>query len=259
MMTEGKKSKIDDQLLLRGAWRPVTDRILFARATPERIFDVIVNGARGQRVLADYGSPLVASDVPPGALPDRLSAILPLNSTESRHYLLLATANPEWTAIFGSWWRWFDAHSEMMWISRQGIETVYISETPHRPQPREGFPSYGHRFIQAFDQIPGDLPLANGRAIIVGAIGTSRWELSGDPELPFRVGMVWDPEAPRIRNKFTHEHLVEMARRYGLRPFDEDFYPTTAKAILIRRTDPLPADQHEVTLAQAQGLEPTDW
>lgn len=251
-----RSSADDDQHLLGGAWRPITDKMLFARATPQRIVDVILNGVRGRRVIELYGTPLVASSVSPGPLADRLSAILPLSKVEDRKYLLIATENPEWTVMLGSWWAGFDAFSEMMWISDQGIETVYIGEVPHRPRPRAGIASYGYRFIQSFDDPSGEEPLAKAHAIGVGATSASRWEITGDPEFPCRVGLAWDPEAPRVRDRFTHEHLVEMARRYGLRPFDEDFYPPTSEAVLIERTDPVPENQTPVTLAQAQGLEP---
>lgn len=80
-------------------------------------------------------------------------------------------------------------------------------------------PTYGHHFIQTYeDPTTGEDAFENGHAILLSSTGSRRWELSGNPEEPFKVGLVWDPDAPAVQDRFTHEHLVATAEQFELHP-----------------------------------------
>lgn len=78
------------------------------------------------------------------------------------------------------------------------------------------------------------------------------------PNKPFPVPVVWDPDARRVPDKFTHEHLAASAAAFGLRPFDEDFYAPDGRGIIVERTGPMEPGTRTYTLAQARGEEPSD-
>ena len=101
---------------------------------------------------------------------------------------------------------------------------------------------------------PGD---AVGRTLGVRAINRRQWEVAGGTG-EFPVGNVWRPDAIRVSDRFTHEHLLQMAERFGLHPFDEDFYAPDRTGIIVERTDPVDGEQRLTTLAQARGEEPLE-
>lgn len=246
----------DPELLLDGEWRPITGTVLFAHSTAAQVVNELINGVRGRFVLDRYGFPLSSREMASGPLPERLRALLPLDLVEDSRYLVMNTANPEWCAIFGSRWRSLDGHSELVWLASGGIESVLISDVPHRPNSAPPNKSYGVRKLETYELVPGADHLAHPHAVVVRATGARGWEAYIDPEHPFPVGLVWDPQAKRTQDRFRHEHLDEMARRYGLRPFDDDFYPAEGDAHLVFRTDPEAYEKATVTLEQARGIEP---
>ena len=148
--------------------------------------------------------------------------------------------------------------SPMLWLRAGSIETVSVTEIPHRPRLPGLRASYGSRKLATYEIIPSDPPTSRGHVVSVKYLESGRWGLNADPDDPFPVGLVYDPHARRVQDRFSHEHLLEMTRRYGLRPFDEDFYPPDGDAYLIERTDPLTPRDVPISLAQAQGLEPLD-
>lgn len=247
---------IDPEALLGGRWRPTTESILFANAPAARVVDEFLHGVRGRHVMNEFHSPLKATEVPHGTLDDRFNTLLPFDRVESRRLLVLATANPQWSAIFGSGWRGLDGISPLSWLTVGGIQGVLIEDAPHRPRAAPPNGSYGIRRMQTYELVPGADKTAHPHAIVARAESARKWEVRANPDDPFPVGIVWDPDAKRIQDRFTHAHLVEMARRYGLRPFDEDFYPVNGDAFLVSRTDEDPLDSTRLTMEQARGLEP---
>ena len=254
MSREASPVQLDAHLLLGGAWRPVTNTIMFARASASRVANELINGVRGAAVLSRFGYPLRSTRVPAGELRTRLSRLLPLDPIESRRILIVATANQEWCSWFESHWRGLDTFSPMLWMAGAQIETVAVTEIPHRPRLPGWRASYGARKITTYENGSS----ARGRALAVQALSANKWGMIIDPDNPFTVGSVYDLTARRVQDRFSHEHLLEMTRRYGLRPFDEDFYPPDGDAYLIERTDPLTPRDVPISLAQAQGLEPLD-
>lgn len=250
---------IDPYLLLGGNWRPITDTVLFANAPAAQVVDAFLTGLKGWYAREMNGSPLAVTTIPHGSLGGRLENLLPLDSAQDRKVLVTDTANPQWSAIFGSLWVGLDGGHELVSLAKSGIESVLISSRPHRPRAAPPNASYGFREIATYELVPGAEPTAHPHSIRMRAENSRRFEIDGNPEIPFPIGTVWDPTARKVQDRFTHEHLVEMAARYGLRPFDDDFYPEDADTYLVSRTDPDEKEYKGRSLAQARGIEPVPW
>ena len=242
-------------LLLGGLWLPVTGCVLFVNASAERCADTLLNGVRGQHVREYYGHALRVRPVKARSLDGLLRALLPLDASTPRRYLLLPTANSEWTAMFDSVWRGQDPQSPMVWFAVAGIESVSVVDIPHTydyPSDR-GF--YGARKLEMYELAPDGEAI--GHSLGVRTVNTRQWEVV-EPSRPFPVGNIWDPMAKRIPDRFTHEHLVEMTGLFGLWPFDEDFYAPDGQGLIVERTDPVQPDEVTYTLGQARREEPVD-
>lgn len=147
--------KIEPTLLLGGTWRPITNAVLFANAPAERVADEFLNGVRGRHVSRSLGSPLAVQKVPHGRLDERLQSLLPLDVIEDRRLLGLDTANPQWSAVFGSRWRSLAGQSPLGWLAAGGIECVLIEEEAHRPSASPPNQSFGIRKMETFEIVPG--------------------------------------------------------------------------------------------------------
>lgn len=236
------------RLLLGGAWLPVTATILFVHAPVDKCVRTLLGG-RGEHVRKTYGKPLVPKRVS-GSLPELLANLVPLDSIEDRRYLFLPTADAAWTAMFGSTWRGFDPHSAMSWFATARIESVMIRDIPNTYDYALDKGFYGERKIESYEIPTQGEPI--GHSLGVRVSEPRKWELVS-PSAEFRVGNVWNPEAKRIPDRFTHDHLGEMAERFGLRPFDESFYAPQQSGVLVSRTDPPGPDERLISLAEARG------
>ncbi len=244
-----------DNLLLAGAWLPVTAAVLFANASAERCADAFVNGVRGSAVVRLYGSPLKSTRVTSSSLEGILSSLLPLELGNSRRNLIVPTANAEWSAIFDSTWRGQDPQSAMTWLTVSGIESVSVTDIPYTRGGDSGLGLFGVRKIEMYELDANGERI--GHSLGVRMVSERRWEVV-QPSGEFPVGNVWDPTARRVSERFTHSHLVKMTARFGLRPFDDDFYAPDGEAILVERTDPIPADEVTFTLDKARYRALTD-
>ncbi|GGL05298.1 hypothetical protein GCM10007382_26510 [Salinibacterium xinjiangense] len=248
-MTERSSDKYASRLLLEGEWLPVTSTILFIHAPVEHCVETLVSGVRGVHVRREFGKPLVPETVS-GSLPALLANLVPLDSSQDRRNLLLATADASWTAMFGSNWRGFDPHSAMSWFGAARIETVAISGIPNAYESALDKGFYGERKIESYEIPSEGEPV--GQSLGVRMSEPRKWELVS-PSASFRVGNVWNPAAKRITDRFTHDHLSEMANRYGLRPFDADFFAPEGSGVLVSRTDAPQPDESLISLAIARG------
>jgi len=218
-------------------------------AALDQCIDTIVRGVRGDHVRRTFGKPLKAKPVL-GDFPEFLANLVPLDSVDDRRNLFLPTADANWTAMFGSTWRGFDPHSAMSWFAVAGIESVQITDIPNTYDYALDKGFYGERKIESYEiPIEGE-PI--GHSLGVRVSEPRKWELVS-PSASFRVGNVWNPEAKRIPDRFTHDHLSEMASRYGLRPFDEDFFAPQGRGVIVARTDlPMP-EERLMSLAESRG------
>ena len=237
----------ENKLLLRDTWAPVTTTMFFARASAADAAEALISSARGQYVFTSTGRPLIATPVRGDTLPALLEHLLPLDGAGARKYLFLPTANAEWTAVFDS------AHSvsggeasAAGWLANYGVECVRISNSPSRRAYPNRHGSYPERGIAHFEPRPGERPDVH-------------WTRTGRDEREWyfvegnlRVGTASSPEQ-RGGKKFTHEHLAELALRFGLRPFDDSYYSPDGTGVLVVHTDPPDQYYRAFSLAQARG------
>lgn len=238
----------EDKLLLRNAWAPVTTTMFFARSPVAAAAQALIASARGRFVLESTGKPLVAAPVRGASLGVLLEHLLPLDRGSARKYLFLQTANPEWTAVFDSVFSVIGGEAGAAgWVAATGVEVVTISDSADRRRYPNRHGAEAYRSITNFEPRAGERPdvhwTRTGR-------GEGAWYFV---EGNLRVGTASDPTA-RGGKKFTHEHLVELAARFGLRPFDEDFYAPAGSGVLVTHTDP--SELGSYSLAQARGEEP---
>ncbi len=143
----------------------------------------------------------------------------------------------------------------MTWLGMDGVESVSVTDVPHSVTSSSNRGFYGVRKIEMYELGIGDGPI--GHSPGVRTASSRKWEVI-EPNGSFPIGNVWDPPARRVQNRFTHEHLVEMTGRFGLRRFDRDFYAPEGVGLMLERTDPVQSYQRTFTLAQARGEEPVD-
>lgn len=241
----------EKDLLLEGRWHPVTACVVFIRASLERAVDELANGIHGNYVKENLGAHLMRSDVS-GSLEKLLSTLLPLE-VEGRHFLFTHTGNPNWTAMFDSSARGMDPTSPLLWFSAGGLEVLAFDCKLKRSRTADRLGSHGIRRIQMFAVSPSGEP--SRHLLGVRGAGSGWVELTGTAELP--TGNVWAPDASRVGDRFTLEHMRETAARLGLAPFDEHFYAPDGRGVLVQRSGEADPSEPRFTLAQARGEEPS--
>ena len=235
----------EEKLLLRNSWAPVTTTMFFARAPAAAAARALVTSVRGRYLLESTGKPLVARDVRGDSLEGLLQHLLPLDGGDTHKYLFLQTANPEWTAVFDSAFSVIGGEAgAALWVAMNGVECVTVSDSGDRRDYPNRHGSWAHRSITNFEPRAGERPDVH-------------WTRTGRDERAWyfvegnlRVGTASEPTA-RGGKKFTHEHLAELTSRFGLRPFDEDFYAPNGVGVLV--THPDPSTFRTYSLAQARG------
>jgi len=240
----------EKHLLLGGVWLPVTSVIVFANASVE----ACVAGLESIRRI-DGDVLFTSRRVHGDDVSSLLSRLLPLEAGQSTKQLFMNTTDPDWTAVFDSNWRGLEPWWLMKGLASAGITSVAVWDSPHTVSlvSNEGF--YGIRAFTTAQPSGADEP--NWGSIRVRSASLRTWELDGPGGFP--LGLDWDSDARRIPDKFTHGHLVSMAARYGLRPFDEDFYAPDHTGVIIDRHVDESARPKETTLAAARGEEPIDF
>lgn len=249
-MSDRARVAYESKLLLQARWAPVTSCVLFVRATPTGAVEALKDGPRGQYVFDRTGARLRSRSVSAGSLGALFEVLLPLEGPIGRRQVFVPTVNPDWSAMFTSDWRGQNAQSPMRWFANAGIESVAISDTAHAPDAAGYRASYGQRKIEMYEVNPHGTPIP--KTLGVRAANKRTWEVAGGGD-EFAIGNIWEPEAARVANRFTHEHLAQMADRLGLRPFDEDFYVPGEGAELLEQTDLMAGEWMFATLAQARG------
>lgn len=247
-----RNDSFGNDLLLGARWAPVTECVLFVRASPDRAAEALLRGVRAQHVLATTGEAFVKRSVVEPSLDSLFRSLLPLESPIGRRQVFVPTSNPEWCAMFTSHWRGLNPNGFMYELTQHGLDSASITDVPHMRADRMNG-SYGIRRIAMESvQVQGD---RIRHLLGVRAASDRKWELDlGRSEFP--GGNVWNPAARRISDKFTHAHLVEMAARIGLRPFDEDFYRPGDGSTMVVDTTLVPGPWIFATLEQARGESP---
>lgn len=219
---------------------PLTSAIGFLRAPIEVVADGLTQWRR-----AIHGS--AEAERLPGGLRDHVTALAPLTAGVRPRELVVATANPEWTAVLDCGYPHGDPVSTIGHLARSlQLHGVAITSIPGSSRP-DGPAPFGARKLEMFGPVPTDF-LNYVRTVSVVQDG-SRWRFDAN-------GIVQDFEdldayqRRRIAERFTASMLVEYAAALGLRPFDEDFYP--GPSVLVRNPAVAPPGVLVLSLADAR-------
>lgn len=208
--------------LLNGAWEPVTQSVGLIRAPHDKVLETLMRWKRP--LVAEYGATLETRTVH-GGLEDGLKALLPLQSPQCDKYLLLPTANPEWTAIYDNGKRGTEVHSLCfsMW-NLFGIEAINVINIPHTIDKARTRGQYGCRAIEHIGP--------HGERWIRVMHGLSRWEFMS-VGTPFAFEDVAAYDQPGASKRFTQEMMVRYLAALDLHPFESDFYCPDSKSTIL--------------------------
>lgn len=228
-------------VLLDDAYAPITSRIGFLRAP----LDEAAEGLRAWRAEI-HGS--ARAEPVSGGLVAALARLEPLTGGVRPRELLVATADPGWTAVFDNGVPGGDQTTTVGFLARrlrvQGVVVLSILDRP----ASAGVPDrFGGRQLELFAPVATEF--LNYLRTISVVRDRNRWRFDAN-------GTVQDFEdeaayARRtIADRFTPEMLVAYAAALGLRPFDADFY--AGPAVLVTNPAVPPPGAAVVTLAEAR-------
>ncbi|WP_434372645.1 hypothetical protein [Paenarthrobacter sp. FR1] len=237
--------KLAAKLLLGGEWAPVTNKIGFL----QRPLDEATVEWR-QWAQESHHQPLAGFGVTEhrGALRELLGKLLPLGY--GQRWLLLETANPEWTAVMEN-----THDTAYFWPLRdhfpfsRGIPTVEVEDVPKNIRRMPDEPArgrWGGRNLMVFDE--------NECRRSLSLYGSEPWQFSHGGE-PYDFEDTEQYLLPRPLDCFPHETLVDICRNLGLDPFSEDFYVPNGRAFLIESLHTPTGDEpwaKRYTLAEAR-------
>ncbi|AZZ55028.1 hypothetical protein [Rathayibacter iranicus] len=240
-----------DARVLGDRFAPITSDMGFVRAPAAAV-------ARVYREWAlEYGRPRTVTEVP-GGLADAGPLMQPLEYGSTSKFLVVGTAHPEWSAFVTNGAQGTDPGSPTAVLGqRLNTDSLYISCIPACPRGDERARLGARMFVV---HRPDPSPAAGLAEIIrmVAVIQDSRWTFhtSGDP-LPFEDVSAYMNR--RVADRFTPEMLADYCAAYGLRPFDDDFFP--GPSYLLERVQKAKQIAEPETFAQAQarlGIVPRD-
>jgi hypothetical protein len=246
-----------ERLLLGGAWHPLTQSLTFFAADVEECVAGFMDW-RGRGVLERTGHPLRRRDLS-GDLEALLAELVPMEMAMGRRNLFLpvATDGPYRTMMLRSSWLGTDSGSERAAFGTRGVGSVEVKSCPNDPRgliwPR-GF--YGIHELGVLQPVSTDV---DARGFTGRTVGTRIGERGGwifvdlGDRLPFEDTDAYT--APRTRDRFTQQMLIDYAAALGLRPFDADFYAPDRGAVLVEHTGPAIWGERlaDITDAQSAG------
>lgn len=233
---------MNGDVVLRGdLFAPVTSAIGFLRAP----LDVVAEGLASWRRKIHGSAQL---EPLPGGLFSNLSVLEPLTGGVRPRELVVATRNPDWTAIVDCGIQGGDPSTTVGYLARtlqvQGVAVVSIPDVSGvRGKPVR----YGARQFEMFAPIKTEF-LNYVRSVSVVRDGT-RWRFDASGT----VQDFEDVEAYKRRSvadKFSGTMLSDYAAALGLRPFDEDFY--SGPCVLVRNPATPPSGAVVLSLRDAQ-------
>jgi len=236
--------KLAAKLLLGGEWAPVTNKIGFVK---KPLDDAAVEWRKWvQQSNHEVGAGIGVTEHR-GALTELLSKLLPLDY--GMRWLLLETANPDWTAVMEN--TTGDAHfhyplrhhlSEL-----RGIPTIEVNDEPKnmkRMATERARGRWGGRDLTVYDE--------TGYRRALSLYHSEPWKFHHGGE-PYDFEDVEQYSAPRPLDCFPHETLVHICRNLGLDPFEEDFYVPKGRAFIVELLhDGKSSGGKKYTLAEAR-------
>lgn len=210
------------ELLLLGAWAPITRAVGLIKAPPQVALDAIRTWKTP--LVAEYGA-TVEVETRTGRIEEGLRALLPLQSPQPDRYLVLPTANPDWTAVYDNDKNGTEPHSLVfsMW-DLFGLEAIEVIDVPHTIDTARDRGRYGCTAFVSWGP-------AGERWIRVMYDGKWGFTNVGDP-LPFEDVAAYS--RPRVRDRFTRELLTSYMDALGLNPFESQFYCPDGRFTLLR-------------------------
>ena len=236
--------KLFAQLLLGGAWAPVTGTINFVNLP---LNEAAEEWRIWSQVRPTEGTASVGVTEHSGTLPELLDKLLPLSDWPRRR-LLIETENKDWTAVFANCKR--DPNLEVALKNHfsevRGVTTVKVEDEPRSikriPNARSrGL--WGSRGLTVYDKdgLRRWLSLRN--------FEPWRFDQNGEP-YPFEDLDRYN--ARKTPDRFTHDMLVEYCLQLGLRPFDESFYAPNGRGIVVEEIAEDYDERDKYTLAEAR-------
>ncbi|NMR21638.1 hypothetical protein [Cellulomonas fimi] len=205
-----------DELLLGGRLLPLTRTIVFVEREAEAFVEMFM-GWRGARITERTGCAPVVSTIE-GSLEDALHALLPVVTAMSSKYLVVPTVNG-WSAFIENLWTGTEGNLMAGAMATHGMRAASISEAPHTYRASTNLGWWGQRTVTV--AVP-DRDQPHGQSAWTVGVRTTdsgRWEVAEPATAP----PFPDPTERSVRkvaDRFTHEHLLQVAAWFGLRPTD---------------------------------------
>ncbi len=242
----------EECLLMGGAWLPVTGTVNFLRSDVDAVVEMFVS-VRGGVILKQTGTPVTVRGVR-GSLAERFESLLPLVSAMASRYLFIPVVADDgevWTAYVDNSYSGIEMGPALGLFAARGVFGVSICEKPNSYDHRTNLGSWGVRKVEVLEPAPDGSRDYAGYSLGVRVTDSSRWEFI-EPVTGTPFPDPTDYGARRIPDRFTHGHLVQVAGFYGLRPFDEDFYSSQDRGVLVEDKGSHGRDWKHFTLTQAQ-------
>ncbi|MGR0159152.1 hypothetical protein [Paenarthrobacter nitroguajacolicus] len=216
--------KLAAKLLLGGEWAPVTNKIGFVKRPVDQAAVEWRKWVQRSNFQTRDGIGVTEHQ---GTLTELLSKLLPLGY--GTRWLLLETANPEWTAVVEN--TTGDAHFQ--YVLRHHLSEVRkipTIEVQDEPKNMKRLPDemargrWGGRNLTVYDEA--------GFRRSLSLYHSEPWKFHHGGE-PYDFEDVEQYSAPRALDCFPHETLVHICRNLGLDPFEEDFYVPNGRAFIV--------------------------
>ncbi len=236
--------------MITSKFSPITDEVGFIDTSIDKCVDAFVTWF-GPIQLA-RGATLRTTCIA-GAVPHRLSTLLPLTSHERRRMLFLPT-NSNWTAYLDNSWRGTDAYSVVshlcLLLGCHGVRarsSACNTRSPRKPT---------HTMIKSiifelYSPTAADCDFLNTRRSVSMVIdGTSKTFDTGGAPLDFE--QVDRYASKRIEHRFDADMLNAYLQQMGIHAFDEQYFVTRTPAMLIEVCGAQSDKLREYTLDQAK-------
>lgn len=222
--------------LLDGRWQPMTGRLAFFEAPPEQCVQAWLS-VRGAYLERTTGCRPAVTEVR-GDVEELLSQLLPLVTISARRSMFVPIAGdgPYRCCLFTDA---AYAHNDSArgWLQQSGIGSAEIISTAGDPRDPDE-PEFHARMLRILKAASSDVTEDQlFRTVGIRMTGVRRWAFDdvGQP-LPFED--VARYRRRRTVDRFSAETLVEYCAALALRPFDEDFYATDRRALVVEPTNP---------------------
>ncbi len=254
-------------MLFGGRWQPVTKCLTFIEGSVDDVVGAFL-GWQKTYIEEPTGRPLTTRVVR-GDLEELLEQLQPLTSPVTRRWVFIPTApgtpaGGPWVCVLPNSHNGADNGVSAPWVAR-GFNAIRIESSASSLDHGTNRGTWGlHRF--GVFEPDHDAPAANGLVGVKGrTVGVAQfeslrrwdWVDMGEP-LPFEDTHRY--AAKRVRDRSTQEMLLQYAAACGLSPFEPGFYAPNKTAVLVERTDPLPYNHAEFSLAEVRaGLTEEDF